>query len=50
MAGNDIDTSRESVREELEYEPPMVFDFGPVFEVTRGSGSGNFDQNGQEYR
>jgi hypothetical protein len=50
MADNDIDTSRESMREELDYEPPMVFDFGSVFQVTRGSGDGNADSNGQEYR
>ncbi len=50
MADNDIDTRRESVREDREYEQPMVFDFGLVSEVTHGSGSGNFDSNGQEYR
>lgn len=49
MADNDIDTSRETVREEREYEAPVVFDFGSVFEITHGSGSGQADQNGQEY-
>ena len=50
MSDNDINTSREMVCAEREYEPPMVFDFGSVSEVTRGSGIGNPDSNGQEYR
>lgn len=49
MADNDIDISREPVLADLPYESPVVFDFGPVFEVTRGSGRGNTDDNGQEY-
>ncbi|GAB3456317.1 hypothetical protein [Actinophytocola sediminis] len=49
MADDDIDTGRELVSEKLEYERPVVFDFGPVFDVTRGSGSQNSDDNGQGY-
>ncbi len=45
----------DSIREEspvcgdspTEYESPLVFDLGPVFEVTRGSSSGGSDSNGQ---
>ncbi|WP_154814280.1 hypothetical protein [Actinophytocola xinjiangensis] len=49
MADNDIDIRPEPALVESPYEAPVVFDFGPVFEVTRGSGSGNSDANGQEY-
>ena len=31
----------------VDYEAPLVFDLGPVFEVTGGSSSGGGDSNGQ---
>ena len=30
-----------------DYESPAVFDFGPVFTVTRGNANGSEDDNGQ---
>ncbi len=30
-----------------DYEAPLIYDLGSVFEVTRGSSSGGGDSNGQ---
>lgn len=50
MSHEDIDVDREPVRVAQNYQPPVVFDFGSVFEITRGSGSGSEDSSGQEYK
>jgi hypothetical protein len=50
MAREDIEADHVSTLGNRDYEPPVVFDFGSVFDVTRGNGSGSEDDNGQEHR
>jgi hypothetical protein len=50
MARGDVNADPVVPGEDVFYEAPAVFDFGPVFEVTRGSGSGNQDDEGQEFK
>lgn len=48
MAHRDIEDVRSANADDRDYEPPVVFDFGSVFEVTRGSSGGADDDNGQK--
>jgi hypothetical protein len=47
----DVDESTQAAflpgEDAVDYEPPLVFDLGSVFEVTGGSSSGGGDSNGQ---
>jgi hypothetical protein len=45
---DNVDPNNTPLPQESEYEPPAIFDFGPVFLTTRGSSSGGSDTNGQE--
>jgi hypothetical protein len=48
MANDDTEVARDAVPVERDYEPPILVDFGLVFEVTNGSGDGAVDNNGQK--
>ncbi len=48
MNDDSVDPDNISPASESGYEPPAVFDFGPVFKTTRGSSGGTKDGNNQE--
>ena len=48
MGDDGVESNRGTQRNENDYEPPAVFDFGAVFEVTHGSSGGSADQGGQK--
>jgi hypothetical protein len=49
VSDDGVESNRESQRVETGYEPPEVFDFGPVFEITQGSGGQQVETGGQYY-
>jgi hypothetical protein len=49
VSDDGVETNSESWPVETGYEPPEVFDFGSVFQVTKGSGGVNQErQQGYE--
>ncbi|AEK45578.1 hypothetical protein [Amycolatopsis mediterranei] len=48
MNDADVDPNTVLIVPEDGYEPPAVFDFGPVFKTTRGNGNGSVDKSSQE--
>jgi hypothetical protein len=48
VSDDGMESNRGSQRIETGYEPPEVFDFGPVFEVTLGSSGQNNDDGARQ--
>lgn len=46
MNDNQVEPN-DTVAADSDYEPPAVFDFGAVFDVTHGSSAGGSDESGQ---
>ncbi|TCO57961.1 hypothetical protein EV192_10523 [Actinocrispum wychmicini] len=49
MADEGVNTQCEVPRNETDYEPPAVFDFGHIFTITHGNANGSGDESAQRY-
>lgn len=48
MSDDGLDANRGTGQTDMDYEPPAVFDFGPIFKVTHGNANGSGDGNAQK--